>query len=139
MSGKDIETSVPGIKTAHRWITNRCLEVHGDEGAFDEAARNVKEQYLGTLRARQALGKMEGVRFHLVLTTDAAPAGEFVIAANLQPGDRIWDLEQRKHAIVKKIETKQRRTTVAPVDQPDGTLWSYPPGRHVILVERASA
>lgn len=138
MSGKDIETKVPGIKTDHRWITNRCLEVHGDDGAFDEAVKGVKATYRDTLRFRKINGQMDGVRFHLVLTTEEAPAGDHVIAAELQPGDLIWDFNERKHAIVKEVHAKRLTAKAEPTGGPEGTLWSYPPGRHVILVERAS-
>jgi hypothetical protein len=60
---------VPGVTAKHAIITPVCRTGRGVEGAFDEAVRRLREEYL----ACQTAGNAEA-SFHLVLTVER-PAG----------------------------------------------------------------
>ncbi len=59
-------TTVPGISARHCKISNDCRELHGDDGAFDEAIRRLRKTYDECLPG----WKGREVSFHVVLTVE---------------------------------------------------------------------
>lgn len=59
---------IPGAKAAHAVISDNCRDAHGDEGAFDEAVRRLREEYLTCLNGWKGT---PGVQFHLVLNIES--------------------------------------------------------------------
>lgn len=51
-------------------ITDSCRDLHGDLGAFDEAARRARSEYVATLEARDKNNIGDRVAYHLMLTVD---------------------------------------------------------------------
>ena len=58
---------VDGICALHAIVSDACRSHHGDEGAFDEATRQLKEQYNGILSKRR---DEPGIKYHLLLTVE---------------------------------------------------------------------
>lgn len=64
--------NVPGITAYHAIITPNCRVVQGgDEGAFDEAVRRMRLEYLATVAGR---GLIDDAHYHLILTVEADTA-----------------------------------------------------------------
>lgn len=59
-----MNTTIPGIKAVHAIITPTCRMNRTDAGAFDEAVRRLRDEYIACLR-----GAVTG-NFHLVLTVE---------------------------------------------------------------------
>ena len=60
-------SSIPGMKAEHAIITDACRENRGDEGAFDEAVRRLREQYIACVAGWK---DRPGVKFHVALTVE---------------------------------------------------------------------
>ena len=56
---------IPGITARHAIITPECREAHGVEGAFDEAVRRLRAEYLACQCAEN-----RSVSFHVALTVE---------------------------------------------------------------------
>ena len=61
-----MSTTIPGVKSAHCMITPTCRANRGIDGAFDEAARQVREAYDRYV----SKDKFDGVTWHLALVRD---------------------------------------------------------------------
>jgi hypothetical protein len=59
-----LHASVPGITAKHAIVTPECRENRGKDGAFEEAARRLREEYDIIL----ASPENSDVEFHVVLT-----------------------------------------------------------------------
>ena len=63
-------TKIDGICALHTIITPNCVRIHGNNGlgAFDEAAKRLREEYKLCLEGWQRQGKIP--TFHVVLTVE---------------------------------------------------------------------
>ena len=59
------ETTVPGRKAKHAYITDVCRTNRGDDGAIEEALNRLREEFKACADAWK-IG--DGTEFHLVLT-----------------------------------------------------------------------
>ncbi len=65
-------TQVPGQQITQAVISDQCREGHGNEGlgAFDEACRQLREQYADTLAARVKNNCADQCDYVLTLSID---------------------------------------------------------------------
>jgi hypothetical protein len=57
---------IPGIKAKHAIISKECRQNRTAQGAFDEAAKRLQEEYLECVKHECN----ESVKYHLVLTLE---------------------------------------------------------------------
>lgn len=60
-------TTIPGMKGVHRWITDDCIAGKGVEGSIDEALQSARE-FLDNAIPRWET--TPGARFHVVVTVE---------------------------------------------------------------------
>lgn len=81
------QTKVAGVKAHHSYITDVCRTNRGDDGAFQEVVRRLREQY-DFLTRRWPIGS--DVKMHFVLTLDrpiTSSQGETKMSVAYPAGD----------------------------------------------------
>jgi hypothetical protein len=63
-------SAVPGINALHAVITPVCRKNRGQDGAFDEAVRRIREEYDSVIKGWTENGKPDGINLHLVLSVE---------------------------------------------------------------------
>ena len=61
------ETTIPGIKAKHCFITDTCRQNRTDEGAIDEALARIRAEFMQVASGWDVGNE---TRFHVVLTVE---------------------------------------------------------------------